>query len=143
MKTYENALEMVEREIDNITKRGELNQNDLCNLDKLIDISKDIETIFAMKDYGYSDDYYDNGYSGRAMRNGRGNGRMYDGYYSYDNGNYNRSYGGHERNEQMNGYSGHGDKKHMLDLMYDAMNQASTNDDREEIRKMIQKLEQK
>ena len=60
--------EIVLSEIDGINQKGSLNETMLCNLDKLVDIYKDIETIEAMDDYG------DDGYSER---------RYYDGGSSY------------------------------------------------------------
>ena len=137
MDLYNDILGIVEREIENIVRIGALDQNSLCNLDKLIDISKDIETIKAMKESGYSGNNYDDGYTTRGYRNIR------EGSYNRVN-DYNSRYNSNATNGMNdNRYSMHGDKKHMLDLMYEAMDMASSNDEREEIHKMIQKIEHK
>lgn len=149
---YENLQEMLEREVEKIVQRGELDQNSLCNLDKLIDVIKDTEEITAMRQYGGGE------YSGR------GNGGMYrmynNGNYSYNgrdaygmNGSENYSGGGYQYRyyddygsngmNGMNGRSGNGDKNHMVSLMHQAMDMASSNEEREEIRQMIRKIENK
>lgn len=138
---YESLQDMLEREVEKIVQRGELDQNSLCNLDKLIDVIKDTEEITAMRNYGgeYSGGRmnYNNGYSNRYYDNRNMNRYQYDDHYS--NG---MSYGQNGMNSN-NGYSGHGDKNHMLSLMHEAMDMASTNEEREEIRQMIRKIENK
>lgn len=139
-KMYENLRDMIENEIEGIVKIGELNQSALCNLDKLVDIAKDIEEIdkYHEEKYGYS------GYSGRMYNDGRDNRRDYD-WDRYDDGRYEtrkRATDGYVRYEGDMKYSGDmGNKDHMLSLMKQAMEQATSQEERDEIMKMIKKME--
>ena len=133
-RMYDELRDIVEKEIDNIVKKGSLDQNSLCNLDKLIDIVKDIKEV----NVGYEDNYsgyrgyiYNDGYSGRMMNN-----RGSENYNDYGRSNY--QYDGYMNYSNMNNrYSGNDEKAHMLSLMEEVMRHASNNEEREEIRKMI------
>ena len=135
-RMYSELRNIVEKEIDNIVKKGSLDQNSLCNLDKLIDIVKDIKEVSGDYESGYSGYrgyIYNDGYSGRMMNNGSEN------YSDYGRGNY--QYNGYMNYNNMdNRYSGNGEKAHMLSLMEEAMRHASNNEERDEIRKMIEKM---
>lgn len=52
---------LLEEEIGRIVVKDDITPIELDRLDKAIDIIKDIETIWAMKDYSYDEDdwYYD------------------------------------------------------------------------------------
>lgn len=54
MRVYEDAKELVEREIEDIVKKDEMSPTELDILDKLVDISKDICEMEQMKSGGYS-----------------------------------------------------------------------------------------
>ena len=135
---YDRLKDMLETEIDKIVKDGQITQTSLCNLDTLVDIVKDIEEIKEKYDYGYSgrggrmmyNDGYNNNYSGRDYE--RDN-RYYD----------NRGRDGYMRYEGDLRYSGMGNKEHMISLMKDAMNQATTQEEHDEIMKMVKKMEGK
>lgn len=131
---YDRLKDMLETEIDKIVKDGQITQTSLCNLDTLVDIVKDIEEIKEKYDYGYSGRggrmMYNDGYSGRDDR--------YDNRY-YDN----RGRDGYMRYEGDLRYSGTGNKEHMISLMKDAMNQATTQEEHDEIMKMVKKMEGK
>lgn len=83
---------VVMEEIDKIAEKG-LTTNNLETAYKLIDMIKDIKTVEAMEDAGYSEEYDD---YGTSMARGRGAGarRDYMGRYSRDGGSSynNRSY---------------------------------------------------
>ena len=95
IRTYTDTLEMVEKEIKAVNRKGELDDKCLDYLDKLVDIAKDIETVLAMHDYqdeengGYSNRMYYPHYYDNEMMNG--NSYRYNGYgsnrmrYSRDN----------------------------------------------------------
>ena len=48
MRIYDDLKEMVEEEIDKIVKKDNMDEKCLEWLDKLVDIAKDIDTIYAM-----------------------------------------------------------------------------------------------
>lgn len=138
MRVYEDALKMAQEEIEHIVKKGELDDKCLEYLDKLVDISKDIETIFAM-----SNEYGDNGYS-QARRP----------FYSYDEpmgggnsyqrrdsrGRYSNNYSNDYRNGGSygrGGYSREGDMRGRLEAM---MNEATTEREREAIRHALEQI---
>lgn len=142
---YVKLQDMLEAEIDKIVKDGQITQTSLCNLDTLVDVIKDLEEIKAMQDYGgYSGRdgmMYNDGYSGRDTygNNSSGNYMRYRNYgRNYDN----RSSYGYSQNGQSN-YSRDGGKEHMISLMEEAMDHATTKEERDEIMKMIEKLDRK
>lgn len=61
---YEELKEMLCKELDEITRKGELTAGSLEAVDKLTHSIKSIDTIVAMEDRGYSNDRH--GYRGRA-----------------------------------------------------------------------------
>jgi hypothetical protein len=127
--------DMLCEELEKITKKGELSAGSLDVIDKLTHSIKSIDTIIAMEDAGYSNDYsYEGNYAdGRSYAN-RGNsyarnrrrdsmGRYSgnDGYrYSYGNG------GNYSREAEMDNL-----KMELQGLLEEAEN--------EEERKMIRK----
>lgn len=121
-RVYEDAKKMLEREIEEITRKGNIGMDDITLMDKLLDNLKDISIICSMEEEGYSE--------GESYARGRGG-------YSRDTGSYaNRSYGsyadgsyrGSYRGSYENGYSGHD-----LDRM---MEEAKTDKERELIRQL-------
>ena len=144
---YMRLTDILEDEISKIVKDGEVTEKSLCHLDTLVDVVKDIHEITAMAERedgysGYRGVVYDNnGYSGRmnySMANdGRGNGNGYDNRY-YDDRRDGRRYMTYEGDMR---YSGHEDKNKMISLMEEAMALASTQEERDEIMKMIKKMD--
>lgn len=53
-RLYEDVKQMVEKEMETITKKDEMSPTDLESLDKLIDIAKDVCEMDEMKMGGYS-----------------------------------------------------------------------------------------
>ena len=132
---YDDLKEMVEDEIDKIVKKGDLDEKGLMYLDKLVDIAKDVDTIYAMEDYGdengYSQTrrpYYNDGQMMPMMGNSYQR-RDSMGMYSRNNGN--GRYGSY-------GYSREGDLADQLEQM---INKPSTTDhEREVIRRMLDQM---
>ena len=125
---YEGVYEMLNCEIDKIEKKGELNSASLDNLDKLVDIVKDLQTIEAMADYDSTEGFSKSG-------------RYYDDDMSYRRGgNYSRGYYA-GRNSMRGGYSRDDGKKDMIEHLEKAMRMASSESEKEEIRHMIEKME--
>ena len=91
MRVYEDICDMIEEELEDITKSGKLNPDTLEVIGESVDIIKDITTIKAMKEASY-----DNGTS----RDGGYSGRMYydDDYRKHGNK------GKNHRNKKNNNY---------------------------------------
>lgn len=129
--------DMVNRGIDEITAKGSLDKDSVCLIYKLVDIRKDLSTIEAMEEYGYSEEM---GYSGdgRRGRDGDGDGRYSEGRYSRRRGSYNR--GGSYRRYYDDGYS-RGGKEQMIEHLEQAMANATTEQERQSIQRMIMNIE--
>ena len=132
MRIYEDVKDLVEEEIDRIIKKGELDDKCLEYLDKLVDIAKDVDTIFAM----HSEYDYD-GYS-QSRRP----------FYSYDEPMHGNSYmrrdsrGRYSNDYRSGGYMGHGysregDMRARLESM---LNEAATEHEREAIRSALDRM---
>lgn len=130
MKVYEQIKDMLCDELEGIAKKKELTAGNLDVLYKAVDIVKDIETIEAMQEGGYSGE----GYSGRMIYDGdsyaRGRRRDSRGRYSrdYSERGYSRDYSG----EYDDGYSR--DTKEELRMM---MDRAKDEREREALRKAL------
>ena len=138
-RIYEDVKDMVEDEIEKITKKDELDDRCLEVLYKLVDIAKDVETVMAMHEYGGEFDM-ENGYSTRMYPH-----YMYDNGHSYRNrdsmGRYSRTggYNGHMNNSYTyrNGYSRTGDIAAKLESM---MSEATTDREREAIQRALEQM---
>lgn len=99
MRVLHDICDILEDELEDIVKVGEINRQDLDIVDKSVDVIKDIKTIDAMEN---SNDYYsrDDGYSNRMY---------YDDYTMARGGR-----GGRSSRESRGGYSRH-DEKEMLE----------------------------
>lgn len=127
MQALYDMCEMLDDELKEIVKKGDISPTELDRAYKAVDIIKDIKTIEAMEDYSYDDYSRRNSYDGdnmsynmsRDMSNARrGRDGDGDGRYSEDasyrrggRGRYSRE-GSYNSYEQ--GYSGHDDKQQML-----------------------------
>lgn len=143
MKKMEELKEMLCEELEKITKKGELSAGSLDVIDKLTHSIKSIDTIIAMEDAGYSNEYsYNYSREDRYMMDGgdRGNsnarGRKRDsmGRYSRDNsyrGPYNR--GGYSREDEMESLK--------MDL-HEMLEEAKSEDQRRMIRNWIKQVEE-
>ena len=143
MKKMEELKEMLCEELEKITKKGELSAGSLDVIDKLTHSIKSIDTIMAMEDAGYSNEYsYNYSREDRYMMDGgdRGNsnarGRKRDsmGRYSRDNsyrGSYNR--GGYSREDEMESLK--------MDL-HEMLEEAKSEEQRRMIRNWIKQVEE-
>lgn len=104
-KVYEDAKKMLEREVQDISQKGSVTQDDIMLMSKLLDNLKDISIICAMEEEGYSermvydsDASYARGRGSNANRDSMGRYSSRGFYGPYDNGSY--------RNSYDNGYMG-------------------------------------
>lgn len=95
-RVYEDIKKMLCKELEEIGRKGELTSNNLDVMYKAADIIKDIHSIEAMQNGGYSNEY-SNDYSERYMRP----------MYAYDNGQSydNRGRGRYAERDSMGRYS--------------------------------------
>lgn len=117
MKVYEQIKDMLCDELEEIAKKKELTSSNLEIIDKAVDVIKDIDTITAMNEAGYSNEGYSNW--------GRNPYYMYDDGSSYARGRNARrdSMGRYSRDEySRDGYS---------------MNDGYSRDTKEELRMMM------
>ena len=127
MQALYDMCEMLDDELKEIVKKGDISPTELDRAYKAVDIIKDIKTIEAMEDYSYDDYSRRNSYDGDNMsynmsrdmsyarrgRDGDGDGRYSEdaSYRRGGRGRYSRE-GSYNSYEQ--GYSGHDDKQQML-----------------------------
>ena len=100
-KVYDDAKRMLERELQEISTKGGVTQDDIMTMGKIVDNLKDISIICAMEEEsGYSernmydsDASYARGRGSQANRDsmGRYSSRGYN-YGAYDGGSYRGSY---------------------------------------------------
>lgn len=137
MKSYEKIKEMLCEELETIAKKGELTAGSLDTVDKLTHAIKSIETIIAMNEYN------DDGYSNRGSyesRNGSSNARRYTRDGSMDGGNSYAGYG-NVRRDSMGRYSRDEANEEIINRLHEVMNDAPNEQTKQEIRKLINKME--
>lgn len=138
MKSYEKIKEMLCEELENIAKKGELTAGSLDTVDKLTHAIKSIETIIAMNEYN------EYGYSNRGSyesRNGSSCARRYTRDGSMDGGNSYARYG-NVRRDSMGRYSRDEANDEIISRLHEVMNDAPNEQTKQEIRKLINKMEQ-
>ena len=108
MRVLYDICDILEDELEDIVKSGEMTPKDLEMVDKSVDVIKDIKTIKAMEDASW-----DNGYS---RNDGYSNRMYYDDGYSMARG----GRGGRSSREGRGGYSRH-DEKEMLEEKIDEL----------------------
>lgn len=122
MRTYDKIKDMLCDELDEIAKKNELTSSNLDVIYKAVDVIKDLTTVEAMEQEGYSND----GYSGR-----------YPYYHIYDDGNsYTRKRDSMGRYSRDDGYS----RDSMKDELRQMMDRAKSDKEREALRKAMDSM---
>lgn len=151
MKVLYDIQDMLEDELKKIAKKDEITTGDLDNIYKMVDIVKDVTTVKAMEEGGYSQESSRRSYEGSYGRGGSYN--SYDGSYR---GSYEGSYGrrgrdgdsdgryseeGSYRNSRgsYDGYSGH-NKEQMIEHLTEMMRNARNEEERDAYRKVIDQM---
>lgn len=137
MHMYEELKEMLCKELEEITRKGELTAGSLDTVDKLTHAIKSIDTIVAMEEY--SDDYnYRGSYDRESDGMSSARRRTYDGR-SYARGrNAKRdSMGRYSRG----GYSYDDAKDDMINDLHELMQDTHDERTKQEFKKFINKLE--
>ena len=151
-RMYEDLCEMLEGELNTITKKGELTKESLELIDKLTHAIKSVTTIKAMEDAekwdggssyrGYSRGYH--AYDGHAYDGGMSNAysRDYSRDYSmnsYD-GRRGRDGDGDGRYSER-GYSRADEKSHMMQKLEKMMDDTINPQERQTIQRVMQQLQ--
>lgn len=126
----EELKEMLYCELDEMTKAGELSMGSVKAIGEILDAIKDIETIEAMSQGGYSGEEGGNSMRGRYYRDGREG--------SYD-GN---SYYSRKRNRmgQFSRYSRDGEKDQLVEKLETLMNDTTNGGDRQALRQSVMEI---
>ena len=127
MHAYHELKEMLCNELEELVKKGDLSAGSLDVVDKLTHSIKSLDTIMAMEDAGYSNDY---GYSGARRRDSMG--RYADG------GSYNYRYNGGGYNDRR--YSREEGMSYLSEEIEKLMDEAKTQEEREVLKQAHQKL---
>ena len=134
MKSYEKIKELLCEELETIAKKGELTAGSLDTVDKLTHAIKSIETIIAMNEYS------DDGYSNRGSYGGNMNSNSYARRYTREGGNSYARYG-NVRRDSMGRYSRDEANEEIINRLNEVMNDAPNEQTKQEIRKLINKME--
>ena len=137
MKTYHDLKDMLCRELDEITKKGELTAGSLDTVDKLTHSIKSIETIIAMNEaqdgesgyYPYIGEY-------RSYEDG-----MVDNYRRGRSGARRRDSMGRYSREKRGGYSRDDAREDMIEDLRELMNEAKDESTKKQYHKFIRELE--
>lgn len=140
-QTLEDLREIVTKEIDEINKKGELDENTLVCAYKLIDILKDIGEIESMEmGYSQANSYMMYPYSmdnGNSYRGGYSNRYSNPGYSMRNRdsmGRYSRDY------SYRGGYSRDGEREEIMAKMEHMMNTAGSETERQMIQRIMNQM---
>jgi len=128
--------DMLCKELEDYGKKGELSAGTLDIVDKLAHTIKNLDKIIEF----YEEDEYSNAMGGMRGRSYRDN--------SYNDGGYERSYargrGSYARRDSMGRYSREGYSRagDMADRLRELMNDAPDEHTRQEIQRLVTKMEQ-
>lgn len=128
--------EMLYCELDEMTKAGELSMGSVKAIGEILDAIKDIETIEAMNEGGYSGEEGGNSMRGRYYRDGY----YRDGYArdgSYEGNSYARR---RNRMGQFSRYSREGESDKLVEKLETLMDDTTNGGDREKIRNQIMEV---
>lgn len=132
-KLYE-LRDMLMDELEECTDKGELSAGSLEIVDKLTHSIKSIDTILAMEEAGYSNEYSNRGYSNAR---GRGRNARRDSMGRYSRESYN---GGMSGRYSRRGYSR--DKDELMEQLRDLEMSTQDENTKQMIRKFIMQAEE-
>lgn len=143
MHTYYDVKEMLQKELSDIAKKGELSAGSLDTIDKLLHSIKNACKIIMYEEY--SDDGYSYADADSDMTNysnaraGRGGGARRDsmGRYSREGGRGGR--GGYSR---RGGYSYDDGNEDKVEMLREMMQEVSSDEERRALQKIIRRMEQ-
>ena len=136
MKALYELKDKPQDELDEIARKPEMGAGDLELVHKLTDTIKNIDKICALEeDGGYSEagDYEGASYGRGSSYANRGK-HYVRGHYSRD------GRGGYSRDGRMGGYSRHDSKEAMMEQAQEMMDNATTERERDAIRRFMSEL---
>ena len=133
MHTYYDVKDMLHQELADIVKKGELSAGSLDTIDKLLNSIQNSCKIIMYEQYD------DGEYSKDTMGAGMSSERSYTGARRDSRGRYVRTY---SRERYSRGYSYADDKQAMTDLLHDLMDEASTDEERAVVKKLMRRMGQ-
>ena len=136
MKALYELKDKLQHELDEIARKPEMGAGDLELVHKLTDTIKNIDKICALEeDGGYSEagDYEGASYGRGSSYANRGK-HYVRGHYSRD------GRGGYSRDGRMGGYSRHDSKEAMMEQAQEMMDNATTERERDAIRRFMSEL---
>ena len=136
MKALYELKDKLQDELDEIARKPEMGAGDLELVHKLTDTIKNIDKICALEeDVGYSEagDYEGASYGRGSSYANRGK-HYVRGHYSRD------GRGGYSRDGRMGGYSRHDSKEAMMEQAQEMMDNATTERERDAIRRFMSEL---
>ena len=136
MKALYELKDKLQDELDEIARKPEMGAGDLELVHKLTDTIKNIDKICALEeDGGYSEagDYEGASYGRGSSYANRGK-HYVRGHYSWD------GRGGSSRDGRMGGYSRHDSKEAMMEQAQEMMDNATTERERDAIRRFMSEL---
>lgn len=128
-KRYESIMDLLEKEIDKIIKKGDITPVELESLYKCVCV---IEKIKMMEESG---EEYSDGYSEAYGRYSMPYWNQYEGGRSRTSGRY------MSRGRRGNGYSSHSIKDRMIDCLEKMMDEAGSEYERNTVSDWINRLE--
>lgn len=134
IELYDAIQEMLLCEVDKIVKNNNITPSQVDVLDKLVDIVKDLDEMIFNEEDRMNE--AKEGYSQRSMPR-----------YNYYKGNSYRDSGYSRKSEPMHdgmmkgGYSRGNSKDGMIEYLYLAMNNASSDEEHKRIKRMIDEIE--
>ena len=138
MDTYYDIKDMLRRELDEITRKGELSAGSLETIDKILNSIKNVCKITMYEEYSDDGHSYADGdmmggnsmASGNQRRDARGRYSRRDGSRGDGRGGrYSRNYSYHDGNDEK------------IDMLRDMMDEAHSDDERRTIQKIIRRME--
>lgn len=145
--TFEDLREIVMRELDEINKRGELDENTLICVYKLVDIIKDINEIETGEEGGYAMMNSRMAYPYYAMEGGsyRGGGNSNASYARNSYARNRDSMGRYSRensyeNSYRGGYSREGERDEIMEKMRRMMESAASETERQVIQRIMNQV---
>ncbi len=154
MEELHKLKSMLERELEEFSRRDSIESYDLDTIHKLTDTIKNIDKIKMIEEGGYSEDGYSQARGGGNRGGGGGNrGGGYSregGGYSQEGGSYRggSSYGGDDedysearrRRDERGRYSRDDGRDRMVNQLESMMGRVSSEQDRETLRRMIDQM---
>ena len=130
MHTYYEVKDMLHRELEDITKKGEISMSSLEVIDTLLNSIKNACKIIMYDEYEEGRYSYGRGRTGNVKRDSLGRYSRDDGHiYAEDHDDY------HDR-----GYSYDGGHDSKMKILRDIMSETNSEEEKEMIRRIMQKM---